>query len=368
MSLSLFPTTAILALLVLLASIFTTTAQGTVDTTITLSFFTGNHDPVPGANSAQASQNSCVAIPVLTNGFESSLDQAVFAVYQDTECQSYLYSVNGLLANLHGAKSVIWTEVDTSGAHPPGETYTNPMLSHGKTEEERKAKVAKIALLSTGGALIIIFLGIYLWYIDNKKNKARGGVVPDPYSPTTGRSMAEASSSFNGNGKGKGALLGLHRKNESTASSISYLPPYDDEEAYIKSNENNNNNNKESSRPSEHRLRQHPASSNTHHEGGMTKSGSFSLLSYKVGTGAGLDPEMVPQGRNAGFGLGYDLEEYKRRDTRRDSDVLMREAMMTPPHSPSMRPLSMVSDDGFYHGRHSLSASADSTIVQMPVA
>ncbi|KAF9375924.1 hypothetical protein CPB97_011148 [Podila verticillata] len=351
MVLSTFPTLVAFTLWLSLVA-----AQGTTDplsTTVTVSFYTNNHEPVPGASAALASQNNCVTIPTLTNGFESSFNQSVFAVYQDTNCQSYLYSVIGLLANTHGAGSLIWTENDLSGAHPIGETYTNPLLS-GQNEEQRRTRLTQVAIVSVAAAVFFILLGLYMWYLDNKKNKARGGVVPEPYSPTTGRSMAESSAN---NQNTKSSLFGFHRKNESTASSISYLPPYGEDSAT-----------KATPRPSEQspQPRQHPNAVNSStHEGGMAKSGSFSLLSYRVGTGAGLDPEMVPQGRNAGFGLGYDLEDNKKRDTRRDSDILMRDAMMTPPHSPNMRPLSMMSDDGGYLGRHSLSVSADSTVVQM---
>ncbi|KAI9240752.1 MAG: hypothetical protein BYD32DRAFT_407632 [Podila humilis] len=334
------------------------TAQGTTDplsATVTVSFYTNNHDLVPGANAtALVSQNNCITIPTLTNGFESSSNQSVFAVYQDTNCQLYLYSVTGLLANTHSAVSLMWTENDLSEAHPIGETYTNPLLSTGQTEEERQARLIQIAMVSVAAAVFFILMGLYMWYLDNKKNKARGGVVPEPYSPTTGRGMAE---SWANNQNTKSPLFGFHRKNESAASSVSYLPPYGEDSAA-----------KATPRPSEQppQPRQHPNAVNSStHEGGMAKSGSFSLLSYKVGTGAGLDPETVPQGRNAGFGLGYDLEDNKKRDTRRDSDILMRDAMMTPPHSPNLRPLSMMSDDGGYLGRHSLSVSADSTVVQM---
>ncbi|KAG0362149.1 hypothetical protein BG005_006493 [Podila minutissima] len=351
MALSTFPTAV--AFFILLLSFVAAQTTDPLATTITVSFYTSNHDPVPGAGAtALASQNNCVAIPTLTNGFESSFNQSVFAVYQDTNCQAYLYSVTGLLANTHGARSLIWTENDLSGLHPIGETFTNPLLSHGKTEEERRTRLIQVAIISVAAATFFILLGLYMWYMDNKKNKARGGVVPEPHSPTTGRSMAESSANA------KSSLFGFHRKNESTASSISYLPPYGEEIA---------------AKPSPHQSdahlqpRQHPNAVNSStHEGGMAKSGSFSLLSYKVGTGAGLDPETVPQGRNAGFGLGYDLEDNKKRDSRRDSDILMRDAMMTPPHSPSMRPLSMISDDGMYLGRHSLSVSVDATVVQIP--
>lgn len=344
MALSTFPTLVVFILWLSLVA-----AQGTTDpqpATVTLSFYANNHDPVPGSSAtALVSQNKCITIPTLTNGFESSLNQSIFAVYQDTNCQSYLYSVTGLLANTHGAGSLMWTENDLSGAHPIGETYTNPQLSSGQTEEQRRTRLIQVAMVSVAAAAFFILLGLYMWYWDNKKNKARGGVVPEPYSPTTGRGMAESSAN---NQNTKSSLFGFHRKNESAASSISYLPPYGEDSAA-----------KATPRLSEQhpQPRQHPNAVNSTHEGGMAKSGSFSLLSYKVGTGAGLDPETVPQGRNAGFGLGYDLEDNKKRDTRRDSDILMRDAMMTPPHSPNMRPLSMMSDDGGYLGRHSLSVS-----------
>ncbi|KAG0338054.1 hypothetical protein BG004_007381 [Podila humilis] len=359
--------------LVLVFSILSVTAQTTpseipVPPTISLSFLNSNHEPVPGvAALAVTAQSNCVAIPILTTGFESSVNNSVFAVYLDSSCQSYLYSVTGLLANVHGAQSLMWTESDLAGLHRIGETFTNPLLSHGKTEQERKASLLRIIIVSVGGTVFLLMVVLYLWYIDNKKNKARGGFVPEPCSPGGGggeRGMAESSLSKD---NGKGVLYGYHRKNESTASSISYLPPYGGEDnsnsATPKTASPRQNQSQGGGGGSEKKQqgRLYPTmsinSSATHHEGGMTKSGSFSLLSYKVGTGVGLDPESPSQGRNAGFGLGYDLEENKARDTRRDSDIMMRDAMMTPPHSPNMRPYSMASEDGRYLGRHSLSAS-----------
>ncbi|KAG0214930.1 hypothetical protein BGX28_001136 [Mortierella sp. GBA30] len=152
-----------------------------------------------------------------------------------------------------------------------------------------------------------------------------------------------------------------HRHTSSASSNISYLPPYGSE-TYSKSAQAAGGQDIKTpdgahittTSPSQ---KQVVAPVSSRQDAPKTRGRSFSNLTNQVGTGAGLDPGTVPQGRNAGFGLGYDLEENKKRDSRRDSDILMRDAMMTPPHSPSMRPssaMSMSDDNGQFHGPGSM--------------
>ncbi|KAG0369368.1 hypothetical protein BGZ54_010126 [Gamsiella multidivaricata] len=135
-----------------------------------------------------------------------------------------------------------------------------------------------------------------------------------------------------------------YRDANSTASSISFLPPYG-HGAYSKSTVTGC----DSVTPPEEVFIANSSSQkiglSTRCELPMTRTRSISNLTNQVGTGAGLDPGSVQQGRNAGFGLGYDLEENRKRDSRRDSDITLGNAIMTPPHSPMLRPSSVTLDD-----------------------
>ncbi|KAF9956533.1 hypothetical protein BGZ72_002704 [Mortierella alpina] len=349
---TLHPTVLMILLFVLTAFSSITFALPTDPTTnITLSFYTINNDPVPTPDASISTQsNKCVAIPSLANSFASSSNQSTLAIYKDGSCQSYLYSVEVLLANLHGAKGLMWMGDASAPTHLPGETFTDPVMAN-IADTDRRANLTKIAIIATSAGIIFILLGIYLCYTDNKRNQRRGGTVPEPYSPTGHRNMAEVS------GPGRSVYqYNSHYRNGSSASAtsnISYLPPYGSETYYTKAAQAGH----DIKTPEEARVAfppvQKQAAPVSRYDAPTSRARSFSNLTNQVGTGAGLDPGTMPQGRNAGFGLGYDLEENKKRDSRRDSDSLMRDAMMTPPHSPSMRPSSVMSDDNgqFLGGR-----------------
>ncbi|KAG0262325.1 hypothetical protein BG011_000078 [Mortierella polycephala] len=329
--------------------------------TVPVSFFTNNNDPVPNSNATiHIHSNNCIQIPILANSFSSSVAQAVFAIYKDESCQSYLYSVAELLPNLHGARSLIWTDLDQTQSHIPGETFTDPILSQdGSKDDAKKAHLIQVAIVSTVSGLIFVTLGIYLCYMDNRRNKRRGGFVPEPYSPTGHRNMAEVS------GPGRSIYqYNSHYRNTSSTSTNSYLPPYTSEGYYkpptvgldsVKA-------------PEEARIATSPsqkqASPISRFDMPTSRSRSFSNLTNQIGTGAGLDPGSVKQGRDAGFGLGYDLEDNKKRDSRRDSDIMMGEAMTTPPHSPGIRPSSTLSDYSDLFASHG-GLLHDSTLVHI---
>ncbi|KAF9285176.1 hypothetical protein BGZ68_004101 [Mortierella alpina] len=342
--------TVLMAFLILITtfSSFTSALPTDSTTNITLSFFTINSDPVPTQDAFISTQsNKCVAIPSLANSFSSNSNQSIFALYKDDSCQSYLYSVEVLLANLHGAKGLVWVGDSPAPTHVQGETFTDPAMVN-IADTDRRSKLTKIAIIATSAGVVFILLGIYLCYADNKRNKRRGGTVPEPRSPTGHRNMAEVS----GPGRSVYQYNSHYRNGSSASSNISYLPPYGSETYYTKTAQAGH----DIKTPEEARVATSPvqkqAAPVSRHDAPTSRARSFSNLTNQVGTGAGLDPGTVPQGRNAGFGLGYDLEENKKRDSRRDSDSLMRDAMMTPPHSPNMRPSSVMSDDnGQFLGR-----------------
>ncbi|KAF9580288.1 hypothetical protein BGW38_003126, partial [Lunasporangiospora selenospora] len=131
-----------------------------------------------------------------------------------------------------------------------------------------------------------------------------------------------------------------HHRHASSASTISYLPPYGsdgheyyDTDAAVKSPPKSQQ--FQQAYPTQYqRLQELPKSII------VSRNRSFSLTN-EIGTGGiGTEPAIV-HARREGFGLGYDLDDYKGRDPRRDSDILMSEAMMTPPHSPGKRPSSI---------------------------
>ncbi|KAF9188501.1 hypothetical protein BGZ51_000538 [Haplosporangium sp. Z 767] len=329
--------------LFIVSQLFVVSAQ-TVDPTATVavSFFTNNNDPVPNSNATiHIHSNNCIQVPILANSFSSSNTQAVFAIYQDDSCQSYLYSVEEFLPYLHGAKSLIWTDLDLTQSYTPGETFTDPVLSHGESKDDaKKAHIIQVAILSTLSGLIFVILGIYLCYVDNRRNKRRGGFVPEPHSPTGHRNMAEVS----GPGRSVYQYNSHYRNASSTSSTNSYLPPYTSDGCYKSPTVGFDT----VMVPEEARIATSPsqkqASPISRFDMPTLRSRSFSNLTNQIGTGAGLEPDSVKQGRDAGFGLGYDLEDNKKRDSRRDSDIMMGEAMMTPPHSPGIRPSSALSD------------------------
>ncbi|KAF8927831.1 hypothetical protein BGZ58_010084 [Dissophora ornata] len=266
----------------------------------------------------------------MANSFSSDFNQSVFAIYQDSGCQSYLYSVKALLTNLHGAKSMVWVDVDQTGDHAPGEAFTDTQLSQDGDADGRSARLTQVVVISLIGAAIFIGLGIYLCFLDNRRNQKRGGFVPKPSSQN--RSLYPYGSQRHSAG--------------SAASSVPYLPPYD-VETYSKPGTMEHGN--AVTPPKEAHTATPPsqkiALSSSRYEMPTTRSTSYSSLTNQVGTGAGLDPGSVQQGRNAGFGLGYDLEESTKRSSWRYSDVSLRDAIMTPPHSPGLRPSSVISDD-----------------------
>ncbi|KAF9571224.1 hypothetical protein EC968_000820 [Mortierella alpina] len=334
--------TVFMALFIIITySSFTSALPPDPSSNITLSFFTINSDPVPTPDASIITQsNKCIAIPSLANSFSSSSNQSTFAVYKDDSCQYYLYSVEVLLANLHGAKGLMWMGDSPAPAHAQGETFTDPAMAN-IADTDRRANLTKIAVIATSAGVVFILLGVYLCYTDNKRNQRRGGTVPEPHSPTGHRNMAEVS----GPGRSVYQYNSHYRNGSSASSNISYLPPYGSETYYTKSAQAGH----DIKTPEEARVATSPtqkqAAPVSRYDAPTSRARSFSNLTNQVGTGAGLDPGTVPQGRNAGFGLGYDLEENKKRDSRRDSDSLMRDAMMTPPHSPGMRPSSVMSDD-----------------------
>ncbi|KAF9941334.1 hypothetical protein BGZ65_004050 [Modicella reniformis] len=274
---------------------FTLAAPIDSNATITLSFFTGNNEPVPTANATiETRATTCVQIPSLANSFRSNTNQAILALYQDSDCQSYLYSVAGMLANAHGARSLAWTDVDRDQSHTPGETFTDTSLD--KSVKDSKAHLIQVAIIALSCTFVLIALGVYLCYMDNKRNLKRGGYVPEPSYPTGHRSMAEVS----GPGRSVHQYNSHQRNTSSTSSTATFLPPYGQDTVTIPN---------------------------------------------QVGTGVGLEPGAIQQGRNTGFGLGY-AEANRQRHSRKDSDIFLKNAIKTPPHSPYLRPSSVVSDHG----------------------
>ncbi|KAF9964121.1 hypothetical protein BGZ70_006919 [Mortierella alpina] len=366
--------TVMMTLFFIIATIgsFTSALPTDPTTNITLSFFTVNSDPVPTPGASIISQsNRCIAIPSLANSFSSNSNQSIFAIYKDDSCQSYLYSVEVLLANLHGAKGLMWMGDSPAPTHTQGETFTDPAMAN-IADTDRRANLTKIAVIATSAGVVFILLGIYLCYTDNRRNQRRGGTVPEPHSPTGHRNMAEVS----GPGRSVYQYNSHYRNGSSASSNISYLPPYGSETYYTKSAQAGH----DIKTPEEARVATSPIQKQaapgwekwlrvppvSRYDAPTSRARSFSNLTNQVGTGAGLDPGTVPQGRNAGFGLGYDLEENKKRDSRRDSDSLMRDAMMTPPHSPNMRPSSVMSDDnGQFLGRGNAMLDPTTTTIRI---
>ncbi|KAF9354131.1 hypothetical protein BGX26_008048 [Mortierella sp. AD094] len=307
--------------------------------TISLSFYTASSDPVPNTNATiSVYGNNCLQIPILANSFISNSNQSIFALYQDDNCQSYLYSVEGLLANVHGAKSLMWVGNDPTQSHITGVQFTDPLFSNDQNKGITRARMVQIAMISLGVATLFMILGFYLCYLDNKKNQRRG-FVPEPRSPTGHRTMAEVS----GPGRSVYQYNSHHRNASSTSSTITFLPPYASD-GYEKSGAQFNS----VAHPEEAKIANSPSEKkSSRYDLPTSRSRSFSNLTNQVGTGAGLEPGSVQQGRNEGFGygLGYDLEESWKRDSRRNSDIILRDAVMTSPHSPQLRPSSVISDD-----------------------
>lgn len=328
--------------------------------TITLSFLNGNNDLIPGPNATiEAHASSCIQIPTLASSFRSNSNQTVFAIYQDLNCQAYLYSVGMTLANVHGAQSLAWVDEDPAQTHAPGETFTDPLLTPDGNGKDVKSRLVLIVIISVSTVLFLIALGVYLCYMDNKRNLKRGGYVPEPLSPTGHRNMAEIPP-----GQSDYKHDDHHRNASSVSSSVTYLPPYASEGGYKTAVAGS-----DSMTPPEETLvatspSQKRALPAARYELPARK-GSVSKLTNKVGTGAGLEPGAVQQGRNAGFGLGYDIEE-SRRHLRNDSDIILRDAVTTPPHSPFMRPSSVVSDDnGMVTGRAGVRVSQITDVIAM---
>ncbi|KAI1315908.1 hypothetical protein EDD11_000222 [Mortierella claussenii] len=310
--------------------------------TVTLSFTVGINDPVSKpSTTSEVHANSCFQISSLATSFSSSLDQSVFAIYQDAHCESYLYSVEAYLTNLHGAQSMVWVGVDQTNLHVLGETFTDPVFTVDQAKEDRRTRLIQILAISLGSAFILIGLGLSFCYMDNRRNLRRGGYVPEPSSPTGHRTMAEVS----GPGRSIYQYSSHYRSSSSASSSISSLPPYGGGENYVKAVSAGYD---IVTPPQEARIASYPIEKKTlgpsRYELSTTRPRSYSNLTNQVGTGAGLDPGSVQQGRNAGFGLGYDIEMNKR-DSRRGLDLVLQDAMVTPPHSPRLRPSSVISDD-----------------------
>ncbi|KAF9165254.1 hypothetical protein BGX21_009617 [Mortierella sp. AD011] len=282
--------------------------------------------------------NNCLLIPVLANSFISNSNQSIFALYQDDNCQSYLYSVEASLASLHGSKSLMWVDNDPSQSHTAGVQFTDPLLSGDQNTGTSRSRTLQIAMISFGIAVILVILGLYLCYVDNKKNQRRG-YVPEPDDPTRNRAMAEVS----GPGRSVYQYNSHQRGASSTSSIITYLPPYAGN-GYEKSEEKFSS----VAYPDEAKIANTPSEKrSSRYNLPNSRSRSFSNLTNQVGTGAGLEPGSVQQGRNEGFGygLGCDLEDNWKRDSKRNSDIILRDAVMTSPHSPQLRPSSAISDD-----------------------
>ncbi|KAF9546462.1 hypothetical protein BGW38_009661, partial [Lunasporangiospora selenospora] len=78
-----------------------------VSSSIIVQFLNSNGAPVPGPNAViTVALSSCIPVPAFATSFNSSSNRAVFAIYEDANCGSYLYSVASLLPNLHGAKGL----------------------------------------------------------------------------------------------------------------------------------------------------------------------------------------------------------------------------------------------------------------------
>ncbi|KAF9362294.1 hypothetical protein BGX34_006434 [Mortierella sp. NVP85] len=291
--------------------------------TISLSFFTGGNDLIPGDNATIVIHpTSCIQIPSLANSFRSNSNTSVFAVYQDISCKEYVYSVSVSLANIHGARSLAWVDSDATQKHEPGETFTDPSLTSENPGKGGKTQL--IVIISLSAALFLIALGIYLCYMDNKRNLRRGGYVPEPSISTDKMAEVYQNSSRQGNAP--------------SSSSVSFLPPYGTEDKGATVGHDGVTPSTEAG-PTSSPIQRRSMSAARHQ-----LQRSFSNLTNQVGTGAGLEPGAVQQGRNAGFGLGYDIEEHKRH-LRRDSDIILRDACMTPPHSPIVRPSSVALDE-----------------------
>ncbi|KAF9433311.1 hypothetical protein BGZ76_009619 [Entomortierella beljakovae] len=343
MTLSTYSSTAkvFLALILLVIGLASTFAAP-IDPlqTLSLSFLTQHGDPVPNTDAnLSLSGNNCLKIPSLSYSFKSNLDTAVFALYEDDDCQSYLFSVESFLENVHDSKSLMWVGIAESEIYIPGNTFTDPVLSGEPVVDTKRARLIQIAMISVGVALFFITLGLYLCYLDNRKNMKRG-FVPEPSSPTGHRNMAEVS----GPGRSIYQYNSHHRNTSSTASSVTYLPPYASD-GYEKSGVMQYDS---VAQPEEVRIANSPSEKkSSRYELPNSRSRSFSNLTNQVGTGAGLEPGSVQQGRNEGFGygLGYDLEDSWKMDSRRNSGIILRDAVQTSPHSPKMRPSSVISDD-----------------------
>ncbi|KAG0232126.1 hypothetical protein BGX31_005264 [Mortierella sp. GBA43] len=309
--------------------------------TFSLSFFTASNDLIPGPNATiQVRDGSCISIPSLATSFRSNSTQAVFAVYQDDTCLAYLYSVDVSLSNVHGARSLAWVGVDPAQTHAPGDTFTDPAFTYDADKERsRKTQLMQIVVVSVSSVLFLIALGVYLCYMDNKRNQKRGGIVPEPPKEAPGSGRSDG-----------------HHRSVSSSSSVTYLPPYASE-GYTKAAAAGH----DSATTPEARIVISPSEKNDIPAARYnlpTRERSISKLTNQIGTGAGLEPGAVQQGRNAGFGLGYDPNE-NRGHARRESEIILKNAVITPLHSPILRPSSVISDNGMVSGRGSLQVNSN---------
>ncbi|KAG0052489.1 hypothetical protein BGZ83_002519 [Gryganskiella cystojenkinii] len=194
-------------------------------------------------------KSACVELPATTSSFyyapgpststltPASSDQntvPLFAIYQDTNCQSYLYSVAAQLNDFHGvALSLSWTASEppvSTGevvVHIPGVAFVDPLLTSTPQKKDTKhSYLIQIVIVSLGAALVFVGVGLYLCLRDNSKLFKKG---TRGYSDSQqGRpSMAEMS----GPGRSVYQYESQHHRRHSTsggsaASSVSYLPPY----------------------------------------------------------------------------------------------------------------------------------------------
>ncbi|GJJ75778.1 hypothetical protein EMPS_08136 [Entomortierella parvispora] len=357
-----------------------------------------------------ATKSSCVQLPSAAASFaaEEANTQItpLFAVYQDATCQTYLYSVESLLKDLNTRapvpQGVSWIGMDPSQTNrTPGETFVDPSLSTGK--ETKRSYLVQIVIVSLAGAVVLVGAGLYLCYRDKKDLQQRG------FNPQGRPSMAEMSGP--GRSVYQYESHHRQGTSGSATSSISYLPPYGlasgagathhgegvtdtksphqdpasptqvsglgcsvpsspsqpppagfaQDMNYHHQQQPQSPSQKQASDfeevsspstpvpPSSSGVLPLPRPTSTAHmmTTPTTRARSYSNLTNRVGTGVGLDPGSVPQGRNAGFGLGYDLEECEvgEKDRRRDSDMMMMSAAMmdSPPSSPHLRPSSALS-------------------------
>ncbi|KAF9088252.1 hypothetical protein BGX23_007538 [Mortierella sp. AD031] len=208
-----------LLLLATLCSHFTSAQSTGITnaTTTSLSFTSGNNTTPPTI--VDVSLKSCVKVPIQATAFASLNNQAVFAIYQDDACKAYLYSVQGRLADMQGAKSMSLYQIDSSNAQAQGITFVDSSVtSHNKIQPVDR--VVLTAIVSSATVAFLLIGAISLWCLERKKSNKRNIVIPQ--IEVNNGSVLPIYHDKNQEATAEAAIS----SSVSATSSVSYLPVY----------------------------------------------------------------------------------------------------------------------------------------------